>query len=189
MSGGAEYESMAIHNPVAVFVAETNVEAHVVANLLSDSGIGAYAVEDVSPAGMFTLGTLDEIHRPKVFVSSEQREAAREVIARYQTNAQSSVHASPSSCCYFCGAACEPDAAKCPSCGQFLDDGDEEMRNHVNRHGVAAESDRLMPFEYQATRRHCLYSRQSSSLGSSAVAAVMSISSGQIESIWESWVL
>ncbi|HZL88976.1 MAG TPA: DUF2007 domain-containing protein [Pirellulaceae bacterium] len=116
---------MAIKSPVAVFVAETNVEAHVVANLLQDSGIEAHAVEDVSPAGMFSVGTLDEIHRPKVFVDSTQLAAAREVVASYQTGSPAE-HASPSSCCYFCGAACEPNAAKCPSCGQLLEGGDDE---------------------------------------------------------------
>lgn len=117
---------MAIDKPTAVFVAETNVEAHVIANLLCGSGIEAHAVEDVSPAGMYSLGTLDEIHRPRVFVSSEQVGAAREFIARYQTRSQSAIDASRHHCCYFCGAACESDVAECPSCGQLLEGRDEE---------------------------------------------------------------
>lgn len=136
---------MAIDNPVVVFVAETNIEAHVIANLLKDSGIDAHAVEDNSPAGMYSLGTLDQIHRPKVFASPVQFDEVREVIARYQASSQSSEHETPSPCCYFCGAACEPSAARCTSCGQQLvwDDGEQTQTDESAGGGLPAKATSL----------------------------------------------
>lgn len=131
---------MAIDNPIAVFLAETNVEAHVIANLLSHSGIEAHAVEDVSPAGMYSLGTLDDIHRPKVFVSSAQVDAARALIARYQAHSQSVIGAPQLTCCYFCGAACEPNSAKCPSCGQLLEGRDDDEDSELGERGRPAKT-------------------------------------------------
>ena len=65
---------MALRDPVAVFNADTNVEAHCVRTLLVDAGIGAFVVEDVSYVGTCTLGTLPEINKPQVWVERADAE-------------------------------------------------------------------------------------------------------------------
>ncbi|HEV3025768.1 MAG TPA: hypothetical protein VGX76_25015, partial [Pirellulales bacterium] len=59
---------MALQDPVAVYYAATNAEAQVVRSLLVDAGIEAFAVDDVSVGGTWTLGLIPEIHKPQVWV-------------------------------------------------------------------------------------------------------------------------
>ena len=66
---------MSDQEPVCACVAETNSDAHLIATFLNDHGITAHAVEDNSPAGMFSLGTLPELYRPEEGSEAAERES------------------------------------------------------------------------------------------------------------------
>ena len=117
---------MSDQEPVCAYVAETNSDAHLIATFLNDHGIKAHAIEDNSPAGMFALGTLPEIYRPKVLVDPASLDAAVEIISRYEKGKLQAV--SPGVFCYHCGAECQSAAEECESCGKALDlDAAEEI--------------------------------------------------------------
>ena len=65
---------MALHDPVAVYNAANNVEAHLVRNALLTSGVEAHVTEDVSQVGTWAFGLLPEIHKPQVWVERQDIE-------------------------------------------------------------------------------------------------------------------
>jgi hypothetical protein len=65
MAAITEVRAMALRNPVAVYNAGTNVEAHVVKLILNEAGIEAHVADDVSVVGLWAFGTLPEIHKPQ----------------------------------------------------------------------------------------------------------------------------
>ena len=71
---------MALHDPVAVFDADTNVEAQLVRTLLVDAGIEAFAIDDVSYVGTCAWGTLSGINKPQVFVERGDAEKALDAL-------------------------------------------------------------------------------------------------------------
>jgi len=109
--------TIALKHPVAVYTAATNVDAHLVAGHLTAAGIDAVAVDDMSPGGMYSLGTLPELHRPQVFVDSSRQTEAGEFLN------ESEIHTSPSEeqYCYHCGAGCDRNSIECGSCRMKLD--------------------------------------------------------------------
>ncbi len=75
---------MNIPDAVVVYVAATNLEAHVIADLLQTNDIPAIAVEDQSLVGMWIGGTLPMIHRPKIWVSRKHVQQAHVLIREYE---------------------------------------------------------------------------------------------------------
>lgn len=106
--------------PVSVYVAETNLDAQLIANLLRDAGVDAHAIEDHSTAGLFSLGTLSEIHRPEIFVPPGDVARAEDVIAKYEASKQGKAEPAADVFCYHCGAECSAADSRCPSCAQPL---------------------------------------------------------------------
>ena len=70
---------VALKNPVAIYTTATNTDAQLIAGHLTATGVDAFAVDDMSPGGMYSLGTLSELHRPQVFVSNERIISVRTV--------------------------------------------------------------------------------------------------------------
>ena len=75
---------MDFKKPVVVYTAVTNVEAHLVVDLLESKGIAAMAVEDNSGVSLWQFGTLTQFHQPNVFVDQADAEQARQWIAAYE---------------------------------------------------------------------------------------------------------
>src|SRR5205823_6315359 len=75
---------MALTDPVAVYTAATNLEAHLVSNVLNDAGVEAFCLEDGNLAGFSMLGALPEIHRPQVWVQREDVERAQPILLDYE---------------------------------------------------------------------------------------------------------
>jgi len=75
---------MAISDPVAIFNAANNSEAHVVRLLLEQNGIEASVVEDVSPVGFFMFGFLPQIHNPQVWVDLDSVEFAKPILEEFE---------------------------------------------------------------------------------------------------------
>ncbi len=78
---------MALREPVAVYDAANNVEAQLVKMFLVESGVEAFAVEDVSLVGFWMLGILPEIHKPQVFANKSDIERARPLLQDYELQA------------------------------------------------------------------------------------------------------
>lgn len=115
---------------VCVYVAAHNVDALILANLMTDAGIAASAVEDHSPAGIFQLGTLAEIHRPKVYVRAADVDAAHQFLDEYESHQRNKAtddngRSASSDVCPHCLAEVDRDATACPACGGAIDDEDE----------------------------------------------------------------
>lgn len=133
---------MSDQEPVCACVAESNSDAHLIATFLNDHGITAHAVEDNSPAGMFSLGTLPELYRPKVFVHPASLDNAVDIINRYEQGELKAV--SPSIFCYHCGTECQAAATECESRGKPLDLDTEEgpeaaERESYDQNGTLAD--------------------------------------------------
>ena len=113
---------MALQDPVAVYDAASNFEAHLICQFLRDAGIDAAVVEDLSPGGLFSLGTLDGIHKPQVWVERSAVEAAQALIWEYEDRQDATEQpADPAQYCYLCGEAIAADAHRCAACGGYLE--------------------------------------------------------------------
>jgi hypothetical protein len=104
---------MAIDNPVAVYAAETNQEALFIRHLLTEAGIEAGVTEDLSLAGLWVLGTMPNIHTPKVWVDRTREADAADLLRQYEERRfERSKH----------GAAIPTDAepidVRCENCGE-----------------------------------------------------------------------
>ena len=96
-----------------------------VCELLAAEGIEAFVVEDNSPAGMYALGVVGQIHKPQVWVDRPRLEEARRVIANYERQPQARPKKPKEEFCYKCGEEVRRGAPKCPACGEILDWSEE----------------------------------------------------------------
>lgn len=127
---------MALDDPIPAYNAATNLEAQLVSTILNEAGIEAFAVEDLSTAGLWEFGTLPGIHKPQVWISRRDADRAQPILASYdRENADRSRAArlrsesdQPISArCEECGRETEFPRAKsgtiqdCPHCGAYLD--------------------------------------------------------------------
>ena len=71
---------MKLPDPVEVYVPASNIEAHLIEDLLRSHNIAAVAVDDVSAVGTWWGGSLPMIHHPAIFVDRQHAEAARELL-------------------------------------------------------------------------------------------------------------
>lgn len=78
---------MALRNPVAVHIPNSNVDAHLMCGVLQDAGIEAAVVEDVSHVGVWIGGLNSVIHKPQVWVEREDVERASALLAEYDRRA------------------------------------------------------------------------------------------------------
>ena len=134
---------MALCDPIAVFNADTNVEAQLVRTLLVDAGIEAFAIEDVSYVGTCTLGTLSGINKPQVFVEREDAEKALDFLDTYEDRIRERQPAprTDDQFCHHCGEAIEPGVSVCAACGQLLDSSDNTEENGDQAGPVTAEQE------------------------------------------------
>lgn len=79
---------MELHDPVAICTAASNIEAHEIAELLLVAGVVAQVIEDNSQVGAWVGGLNSALHKPKVYVSSSDLEAATAVVRAFEERAQ-----------------------------------------------------------------------------------------------------
>lgn len=131
---------MPLSDPVAVYNAANNWEAHVVCNLLIDAGIEASVTEDVSPVGVCGIGLLSEIHKPQVWADRSEIDRVKPILDDYEQRQrkQQAVDAkklvsgdgSIKAVCEECGRSSKFPAEQdgsvqdCPHCGAFMDVGE-----------------------------------------------------------------
>jgi hypothetical protein len=78
---------MALRDPIAVYNAANNMEAHLVRNALVASGIEAHVTEDLSRAGTWVGGVISEIHKPQIWVDQTDVERAKSVLEDFERRA------------------------------------------------------------------------------------------------------
>jgi hypothetical protein len=133
---------MAISKPVAVYNAESYVEAQVLGTYFVQNGVEAYPTLDTVNTGLSTFGALPEVFKHQVWIDESNMEAARPLISEYErerlrrqpTYDQSlqSTSGIIEAVCEDCGKTTQFPASKngttqdCSHCGAFVDVGDEE---------------------------------------------------------------
>lgn len=78
---------MALREPFAAYNAASNLEAHLVRNLLNEAGVEAVVVEDVSQVGVWAGGLIAEIHKPQVWVERADIGRAKPLLDEYERRA------------------------------------------------------------------------------------------------------
>ena len=109
-------EEVHLIDPVAVYTAESNAQAKLLASILVESGVPAVAIEDLSPGGLFSLGTLSELHRPQVFVDTSNIPAAADLIRDFEGHSATTSE----TFCYHCGSPVATMSSECDHCGSTL---------------------------------------------------------------------
>jgi len=75
---------MGLQHPIAVYTAASNLEAHLICEMLMGEGIEAAVVEDESRAGAWMFGLMPQIHKPQVWVEESAADQARQLLAAYE---------------------------------------------------------------------------------------------------------
>lgn len=75
---------MPLRDPVSVYNAANNLEAHLLVNALNESGIEAHVTEDVSQVGVWAFGLLPEIHKPQIWIERTEMERAKPVLEGFE---------------------------------------------------------------------------------------------------------
>jgi len=145
---------MALRDPVAVYNAASNVEAHLVRNVLLQSGVQAYVTEDVSQVGTWMFGLLPEIHKPQVWIDTADIDRAQPILEDYERRAAERRGADDGAgmeppievTCEACGRCSlfsrtqRGSVQDCPHCGAYVDvEGDEVMDAWPQRPGEQTE--------------------------------------------------
>jgi hypothetical protein len=128
---------MPLHDPVAVYNAANNVEAHLVRNALVNFGVEAFVTEDISQVG----GLIPEIHKPQVWVERADVERVKPILDDFERRAAELRDANTQDeqtetavevVCEGCGEQSAYPALQlgsvqqCPHCGAYVDVVDDE---------------------------------------------------------------
>jgi len=127
---------MPLSDPVAVYNAASNDEAHLVQGALRSAGVEAYVTEDLSLVGGWVGGMIPEIHKPQVWVDRADVDRAKPVLDDYERQAAERV--SPRAAglpievaCEECGAISTFSTAQhgtvqqCWKCAAYIDVGED----------------------------------------------------------------
>jgi hypothetical protein len=129
---------MPLRDPVAVYNAANNVEAHLLRNALGTAGVEAFVTEDISQG---ILGLIPEIHKPQVWVERADVERVKPILDDYERRAAELRDANTQDeqtetavevVCEECGERSAYPAIQlgsvqqCPHCGAYVDVVDGE---------------------------------------------------------------
>lgn len=132
---------MALRDPIAVYNAASNTEAHLVRQALASADVEAHVTEDVSQVGVWLGGLVPEIHKPQVWVERADAERAKPILEAYERTAAERRAARARDAdseppievvCEDCGktttfsAALRGSVEQCASCGAYVDIGEDE---------------------------------------------------------------
>jgi len=126
---------MQFDEPTSVYTAETNVELHLVVEMLRANNIESMAIEDQSGASLWAFGTISQFHKPKVWVDKPDEVAAIKLIAEFESrklkrNSASDEPDELQATCEECDqetsfpAALNGTTQDCPKCGAYMDVGE-----------------------------------------------------------------
>jgi hypothetical protein len=128
---------MAISDPVRVFRAATNMQAHLLCGYLEQNGIETHVLED-NPTHEWLFGLLPQVHKPEVCVDRCHVDDARSLVETFeleerQRNSQiiSALQSEPVAVdCEECGKKSTFPASQlgtlqeCSHCGAYVDVGE-----------------------------------------------------------------
>jgi hypothetical protein len=132
---------MGIPNPVAIYTAANNSEAHFLCNYLEQNEIEAYVAEEDSLIGGWMFGLLPQVHKPKVWIDRSNADRVTPLLQEFESLQQKkyaiadadSPNAGPIAVeCEDCGRAASFAAnlrgtiQDCPYCGAYVDVGEAE---------------------------------------------------------------
>ena len=126
---------MNLKDPIAVYTAATNLEAHVIVNMLNDNGVPAFAVEDQSGASLWMFGTISQFHDPKVWIDKSSVSEAEKLIDSFEKRQNERRNVSTQTqelhvVCDVCGktttypGTLNGTVQRCPQCDTFIDVGE-----------------------------------------------------------------
>lgn len=135
---------MELQDPVVVYTAASNIEAHEIAEMLQTHGIPSHVIEDNTPHSMWMGGLNSAIHKPQVWVSKTDKETALNHMRKYDARLRLRDSANRArlnplqtvlfSTCDRCGHEVQFPVAQsgtvqtCPHCAAYMDvDPDPEF--------------------------------------------------------------
>jgi hypothetical protein len=138
---------MDFKEPLKVYTAETNLEAHMIVEMLEANGIAALVEEDRSGVSLWAFGTIGQFHQPNIWIEKSSAQAAATLICRFEE--QKRERATPSvggptirAQCEECGKEAsfaenlDGTVQECPHCGAYIDVGQLDWDDDF---GVAEE--------------------------------------------------
>ena len=126
---------MNLKDPVPAYNGADTVEVAILQNMLDEAGIEAFAMDDLSLAGIY-FGPLPEIHKPQVWIEREDIERAKPILDEYErliaerraADAEADTKVEPIEVtCDECHAETTFPHAQigsvqlCPACGAYVD--------------------------------------------------------------------
>jgi hypothetical protein len=132
---------MGLSDPVAIYNAESNDQAHLMCLYLEHCGIEAHFTYDDSLVGYWMFGRLPEIHKPQVWVDRSNVDAVRPLIEEFERRNRESRAVNQGNntdleailvVCEECGTTAHFPSWKkgttqdCPNCAAYVDVGDVE---------------------------------------------------------------
>lgn len=134
-------------NPVVVYTAASNLQAHLIVQMLIENDVEAKAIEDQSGVSLWAMGTLTQFHQPQIWVEQSTAKTAASLILNFEQKTQSRTRAASGGAeldatCEDCGATKTFPASlngttqDCPQCGGYLDVGDLAINEDI---GTAEE--------------------------------------------------
>lgn len=70
--------------PVIAYTAATNIDAHLIVDMLHAHGVKAHAIEDQSGIGIWAFGTISQLHQPNVWVDEPTLPQAVDLIQEFE---------------------------------------------------------------------------------------------------------
>ena len=132
---------MAISDPVSIYRAANNMQAHLLCGHLKQNGIEAHVLEDNPINGGWMFGLLPQVHKPEVCVDRCKLEQARLLVESYDRDEHQRMSRSTISSvetdfvavvCEECGkktpfpASQRGTLQECPHCSAYVDVGEPE---------------------------------------------------------------
>jgi hypothetical protein len=75
---------MQLKEPIVAYIAATNLESHMIVDMLNASGIAALADEDQSGVSLWAFGTISQFHKPRVWIEKSASEEAARLILDFE---------------------------------------------------------------------------------------------------------
>jgi Putative prokaryotic signal transducing protein len=126
---------MDFKKPVIVYTAATNLDAHLIVDLLDANGVPARAVEDQSGVSLWMFGTISQFHKPNIWVDESTAVRAAALIQgfeekRRERNAPHQGSGEVDAVCEDCGKttsfpkSLDGAIQECSHCHAYVDVGD-----------------------------------------------------------------
>ncbi|MDO8943632.1 MAG: DUF2007 domain-containing protein [Desulfobacterales bacterium] len=75
---------MEFQDPLKIYTAASNIEAHMIVDVLEANGIAAFADEDQTGVSVWAFGTISQFHLPNIWIDRSTAAAAAEVIRDFE---------------------------------------------------------------------------------------------------------